>query len=57
MKVNTDKSHLLLSGNNNLTANIDGIVIWSEDNQVFLGTTIDSKLSIDKYFNKKPVQS
>ena len=34
MKANTDKSHLLLSGKNNLTANIDENVIESEGNQV-----------------------
>ena len=32
MKANTEKSHLLLSGSNKLTANIDGNVIESEDN-------------------------
>ena len=31
MKANTDKSHLLLSGNIDLNANIDGNVIESED--------------------------
>ena len=44
MKANTDKSHLLLSGKNNLAANIDGNVTESEDNQVLLGITIDSNL-------------
>ena len=49
MKANTDKSHLLLSGNSNLTANIDGNVIESEGNQVLLGITIDSNLSFNKH--------
>ena len=48
MKANTEKSHLLLSGSNRLTANIDGNVIESEDNQILLGITIDSNLSFNK---------
>ena len=51
MKANTDKSHLLLSGNSNLTANIDGNVIESERNQVLLGITIDCNLSFNKHIN------
>ena len=51
MKANTKKSHLLLSGRNRLTANIDGNVIKSEDNQISLGITIDSKLSFNKHIN------
>ena len=51
MKANTDKSHLLLSGNNKVTANIDGNIIESEENQVLLGVTIDSNLSFDKHIN------
>ena len=51
MKANTDKSHLLLSGNSNSTANIDGSVIESEGNQVLLGITIDSNLSFNKHIN------
>ena len=45
MKANTDKRHLLLSGRNKLTANIDGNVIESEDNKVLLGINIDSNFS------------
>ena len=37
MKANTDKSHLQLSGKNNLIANIDGNVTESDDNQVLIG--------------------
>ena len=58
MKANTDKGHLLLSGNNNLTANID--VIDSEGNQILLGITIDSNFSFNKHINnlcKKSAQS
>ena len=48
MKVNTDKSHLLLSGNNKL---IDNKLIESENEQVLLGVTIDSNLSFEKHIN------
>ena len=51
MKANTDKSHLLLSGNNKVTANFNGNIIESEENQVLLGVTIDSNLSFDKHIN------
>ena len=51
MKANTEKSHLLLSGSNRLTANTDGNVIESEDNQLLLGITIDSNLSFNKHIN------
>ena len=45
------KLHLLLSGNNKVTANIDGNIIESEESQVLLGVTIDSNLSFDKHIN------
>ena len=51
MKVNTDKSHLLLSGNTCLTSNIDNNLIESEKEQVLLGVTIDSNLSFEKHIN------
>ena len=51
MKVNTDKSHLLSSGNNKLSANIDGNVIKSEANQILLGVNIDSNLSFNEHIN------
>ena len=51
MKASADKSHLLLSGNNKVTANIDGNIIESEESQVLLGVTIDSNLSFDKHIN------
>ena len=51
MMANTDKSLLLLSGKNNVTANIDGSIIESEDNQVLLGITIESNLSFNKRIN------
>ena len=51
MKANTEKSHLLLSESNKVTANIDGKVIESEDNHILLGITIDSNLSFNKHIN------
>ena len=51
MKANTDKSLLLLSGNIDLNANIDGNVIESENSQVLLGITIDSNLSFNTHIN------
>ena len=51
MKANTDKSHILLYGNNKVTANIDGNIIESEESQVLLGVTIDSNLSLHKHIN------
>ena len=44
MKVNTGKSHLLLSGNSRATATSDTSYIESEDEQVLLGITSDSNL-------------
>ena len=41
MKVNTGKSHLLLSGNSRTNAMIDNSCIESEDEQVLLGITTD----------------
>ena len=51
MKVNTDKSHLLLSGNVSLTSNTDNNLIESENEQVLLGVTIDLNLSFEKHIN------
>ena len=60
MKVNTGKSHLLLSGNSRATATIDNRYIESEDGQVLLGITIDSNLTfenISMVFARKQVKS
>ena len=51
MKVNTDKSHLLLSGNASQTSKIDNNLIESENEQVLLVVTIDSNLSFEKHIN------
>ena len=49
MKVNTGKSHLLLSGNSRATATIDNSYIESEDEQVLLGITIYSNLTFENH--------
>ena len=51
IKANTDKSHLLLSGNKKVTANIDGNINESEESQILLGVNIDSDFSFDKHIN------
>ena len=51
MKVNTDKSNLLSSGNAFLTSDIDNNLIESENEQVLLGVMIDSNLSFEKHIN------
>ena len=47
MKLNTGKSHLLLSGNSRATATINNSYIESEDKQLLLGITIDSNLTFE----------
>ena len=49
MKVNTGKSHLLLSGNSRAAATIDNSYIESEGKQVLLGITIDSNLTFENH--------
>ena len=51
MKVNTDKSHLLLSGNIKLTSNIDNNIIESEEKQELLDVIIDSRLTFEEHVN------
>ena len=51
MKVNTGKSHLLLSGNSRATATIDNSYIESEDEQVLLGITTDSNFTFENHIN------
>ena len=46
-KVNSDKSHPLMSGNMNATANIDNNIIESGDVHRLLQITIDSKLMFE----------
>ena len=49
MKVNTSKSHLLLSGNSRATATIDNSYNESKDEKVLLGITIDSNLTFENH--------
>ena len=51
MKVNTGKSHLLVSGNVRSKAKIDSNYIDSEKEQVILGITIDSNLTFENHIN------
>ena len=51
MKVNTGKSHLLVSGNVRATAKIDDNYIESEKEQVLLGITINSNLTFENHIN------
>ena len=51
MKVNTGKSHLLLSGNSRAAATIDNNYTESEDEQVLLEITIDSNLTFKNHIN------
>ena len=60
MKVNTDKSHLLLSGNSRATTTSGTSYIESEDEQVLLDITSDSNLllkTISIVFARKQVKS
>ena len=49
MKVNTGKSHLLVSRNVRSKAKIDSNYIESEKEQVLLGITIDSNLTFENH--------
>ena len=51
MKVNMDKSHLLMSGNSKVISVIDSNLIESENEQVLLGVLIDSKLTYKSHVN------
>ena len=51
MKVNTGKNHLLLSGNTQLTSNINYNLITSEKEQILLGITIASNLCFEEHIN------
>ena len=51
MKVNTGKSHLVLSGNSRATATINNSHIESEDEQVLLVVTLDSNLTFENHIN------
>ena len=51
MKINYGKSHILFSGNQNVSANIDNPTIISENKNELLGIILDSKLSFEDHIN------
>ena len=51
MKINTEKSHLLISGNDQNIAKIEEYYIESESEQELLGILIDSNLPFESYIN------
>ena len=51
MKVNTGKSHLLVSINVRATAKIDNNYTESQKEQVLLGITIDSNLTFENHIS------
>ena len=59
MKRNIGKSHILFSGNGNVSANIEDHTIISENKNELLGIILGSKLSFEDHINnpcKKPSQ-
>ena len=50
-KINSGKSHILFSGNDNVSANIDNHTIISENKNELLGITLDSRLSFEDHMN------
>ena len=50
MKSNTDKCHLLVSGNKNwqMWAKLDRDKVWESNNVKLLGITLNNKLKFDK---------
>ena len=51
MKMNSGKSHILFSGNDNVSANIDNHTITSENKSELLGIILDSKPSFEDRIN------
>ena len=51
MKINSGKSHILFSGNDNISANIDSHTIISENKNELLGIILYSKLSFEDHIN------
>ena len=51
MKTKSGKSHTLFSGNDNISANIDGHTIISENKNELLCIILDSKLSFEDHIN------
>ena len=60
MKANADKCHLLVTGNFDVSANINEFEIESSQKEKLLGISIDTTLSFEHLlhlFVKKPVKS
>ena len=51
MNINSGKSHILFSGNDNVSANIDDNTITSEDKNELQVIILDSKLSFEDQIN------
>ena len=51
MKINIGKSHILFSGNDNVSANIDNHTIISENKNELLGIILGSKRSFEDHIN------
>ena len=51
IKLNTDKSHLLISGNKNeqMWAKLDGDIVWESKDIKLLRITLDNNLKFDKH--------
>ena len=51
MKLNTDKCHLLISGNKNeqMGVKLDRDIVWESSDVKLLGITLDNNLKFDKY--------
>ena len=51
MKLNSGKSHMLFSGNDNVNVTIDDHTIISENKNELLSIILDSKLSFEDHIN------
>ena len=51
MKIKSGKSHILFSGNDNVSTNIDDHAIISDNKNELLGINLDSKLSFEDHIN------
>ena len=51
MKINSRKSHLLMSGTETTYANIDDSMIKSSQKEILLGMTLDSELKFEDHVN------
>ena len=51
MKIDSGKSHILFSGNDHVSANINDYTITSENKNEQLGIMLDSKLVFEDHIN------